>query len=426
MTLGQLKQSFQVRYINVVVLAAYSCGMPVPGNRTGLIACTAAALIANVIGHAIVLRTGNYVQLVYAMFWVDLFTVIPAIYFTGMAASPLVLVLLPILYTTYFIEFNKRRARVFGVACVAMWAMVYGLWVYRDTGAQIWSASRYPGFTAFVFGVQFISLAAAVHASTYLPDPLLQERDRQGLELERQHHRAELGVSLAMVVHELRNPLTSMGARLEIAQEHLRAANGNANPGMARAVEQLIDDQRRMSGMLENLLDYARDRRGVMVRVPVDLRDTLARALAFARLKHGKHRVHMTIAGPEAPRWTDGERDALFRVMVNLIDNAVTAEVAGRRLEIAVALSTAGGMHEITIRDNGCGMSAALAEQVFTPFVSERANGTGLGMPIAPRIVKEHGGTIDLTSVEGMGTAVRILLPVRQESPSVPGVSGPG
>lgn len=424
MTLTQLKQSFQVRYVNVAVLAAYSSGMTIPGYRTGMIVCTAAALITNVIGHLIAARTGQYQRMVYLMFWLDLLTVIPAIFFTGMASSPLVLVLLPILYTTYFIEFNKRYARIFGLVCLMLWASAYGLWVYRDVGAEAWSASKYPGYTTFVFGVQFISLAAAVHASTYLPDPLLQERDRQGLELERQHHRAELGVSLAMVVHELRNPLTAMGARLEIAREHLRAANGNAHPGMARAVDQLVDDQKRMRGMLDTLLDYARDRRGVPVREPVDLRETLNRALEFARLKHGKHKVHVTIAGPEAPRWTDGEWDALFRVLVNLIDNALTAEVPGRRLEIAVALSTVGDLHEITIRDNGCGMSAALAEQVFTPFVSERASGTGLGMPIARRIVKDHGGTIDLTSVEGMGTAVRIMLPVRPASPSPQGVPG--
>jgi signal transduction histidine kinase len=73
-------------------------------------------------------------------------------------------------------------------------------------------------------------------------------------------------------------------------------------------------------------------------------------------------------------------------------------------------------MVEVLIADNGCGIGDELMASLSRPFTSSKANGSGLGLPIARRIVEEHGGTLDMESAEGEGTVVRVKLPGLNES----------
>jgi signal transduction histidine kinase len=107
-----------------------------------------------------------------------------------------------------------------------------------------------------------------------------------------------------------------------------------------------------------------------------------------------------------------GERLRIREVLVNLIQNAVDAMPEGGLLHIWV--SENGDSHEhvrIHIRDTGLGIPESEVGKVFDPFYTTKPQGIGLGMAIAHKVIVGHGGSIDLTSVEGDGTTVTIELP---------------
>ena len=105
--------------------------------------------------------------------------------------------------------------------------------------------------------------------------------------------------------------------------------------------------------------------------------------------------------------------------MINLINNAVQA--AGERARVEVALMANGKGVLLEVRDNGPGLDPAHLEEIFTPFFTTKSGGTGLGLPVARRIIEEHGGSLDLLNGEDGGAIARVLLPpapaLQQELP---------
>lgn len=406
-----MRANIVARYVNILILAYFFRGGPMPGFREGLIILSLCTLSVNVLVHAYVSVTKNYRMAGYMLLGLDVATILPAIYFTGMVASPFIVLLPMSLFSTFFINRDAKVTVAFGLLAALGFVALATLWWRNAPNATVWNPRVFPGFTLFAFILQTISLLVATYQASFLPNPMLVELQRQEAILANQANAAELGVSLAMVVHELRNPLTSIGGRLELATENLRQGLEASPAAALRSVELATEDLKRMGRMLEDVLAYGRNRQGVTRTEPVDVREAVVRAVDFIRLKHGSHKARCTVGGVTGKLIVAGDRDALYQVVVNLLDNAVTSEAEGRRLKIGVTLSTVVGHHLMEIRDNGCGMSPELADRIFMPFVTSRPQGTGLGMPIVKRIVTDHGGTIDLESSVGVGTTVRLRLP---------------
>jgi len=424
MGLMQMRMNLVARYVNVLALIYFFHGGPLPGYREGLIALAMFTIAVSVGVQIYVGFTGNYRMAGYLLLGLDIVTILPAIYFTGMVASPIIVLLPMSLFSTFFIDRNARVTVMFGLFAVFGYVLLGWMWWHARPDSVAWNPRVFPGFTLFAFTVQTTALFVATYQASFLPNPMLVELTRQEAILDKQANAAELGVSMAMVVHELRTPLTSIGGRLELAQDRLAQGTADAPAYAARSVELAMEEVRRMGRMLEHVLAYGRDRRGVTKREPVDLAEAVDRAVEFVRLKHGRHKARCQVAGRPGPMLVSGDRDALYQVVVNLLNNAVTSEAEGRTLRIKVALETVDGTHEVRIRDNGCGMAPELADRIFTPFVSVRSHGTGLGMPIVQRMIADHDGKIELASTEGVGTTVTVRLPAL-ETESAPAVAGP-
>lgn len=408
----QMKMNVWARYINVFSVIFLFAGTPIPGRREGLIACALGVLAINFALHMYALVTHEYRRVSYALLCVDILTVLPAVYFTGMVASPFLVIIPVTLFSTFFINHDARMTVAFGFVCVLEYVLLFAWWWHTGANSTGWNPRVYPSYTMFVFVVQAVCMAIIAYQSGFLPNPLVVELQEKEVFLVQHSKSAELGLSLAMVVHELRNPLTSVGAGLEIAEAALLRQNGDVPESVMQSVTRGIREMERVRRMLENLMAFARDRQGATRREPTQLREVVDSAIEFIQLKYGKDRVKFSVSEQPDKLEVLGDRDTLYQVVVNLFNNAVTAEVEGRRLAIDVFMSTRESMNEILVRDNGCGMSPELAARIFSPFVTTRHTGTGLGMPIVVQIMKDHGGTIDLASIEGAGTTVRLLFPV--------------
>ncbi|HEY8472118.1 MAG TPA: HAMP domain-containing sensor histidine kinase [Natronosporangium sp.] len=218
--------------------------------------------------------------------------------------------------------------------------------------------------------------------------------------------RAKQRAFVADAAHELRSPLANMRTQLEVAQ-HL----GDRTDWPQVAADLLADTQR-LARLVDDLLLLARaDDARVRDRAvePVELGGVL-RAVAERCPPE-----LVTVVDCE-PAWTEGDPEALRRVVANLADNAVRH--ARSRVELAV--TTDGDQQLVTVTDDGPGIPQADRERVFDRFTrlddarARDAGGAGLGLAIVRELVRRHGGTVRLTDADGGGLRVEVRLPAAQ------------
>ena len=106
------------------------------------------------------------------------------------------------------------------------------------------------------------------------------------------------------------------------------------------------------------------------------------------------------------------DRDQWKQVFINLFQNSLQALRAGGSLFVQTSFDPGSQKARIIIADTGCGMSREVLDKVFTPFYTTKETGTGLGLSIVYRIVKNHGGDIEIESEPGKGTTFTISLPL--------------
>ena len=103
-------------------------------------------------------------------------------------------------------------------------------------------------------------------------------------------------------------------------------------------------------------------------------------------------------------------RDQLVQVFLNLILNAIDATDRDGKVELSI--SHAGGVVEVRVSDNGCGIASDQAGRLFSPYFTTKKHGTGLGLFVTRRLVNDHGGAVSFDSVPGEGTTFRVRLPL--------------
>jgi len=231
------------------------------------------------------------------------------------------------------------------------------------------------------------------------------ERERMRSRLTEAERLASVGELAAGVAHEIRNPLTAIVNATTLLDRGatLTADERTATTGAVRK------EARRLNGILTDFLRFARP--SEPKRVDGHLGDVVTHVAALA----GEHRagahslVLETRVDPDVPRFAF-DSNQLTQVLWNVSINAIEAMKGQGRLRIHVRRE--GNEAVIEVVDTGPGIPPDDLRRIFEPFYSKHSGGTGLGLPIARRIVGAHGGQIDVESVVGEGTRVLIRLPV--------------
>ena len=226
---------------------------------------------------------------------------------------------------------------------------------------------------------------------------------------------AALGEMAAGLAHEIRNPLGSIKASAQYLAETSEQPDDRAE-----FLGIIVDEVDRLNRVVGSFLDYARpahaDPEPIFVNSAVQL------TLQFLRPECDSANVslHVTM-DPDLPK-VRIDIEHLRQVLINLVQNAVQAMPNGG--DIHVETRTQDGFRpggeprrwvQISVRDTGPGIPAALLPNLFVPFVTTKQQGTGLGLAISQRIVSEAGGRIDVRSREGYGTTFTLLLPAARE-----------
>ncbi|MCS6861604.1 MAG: ATP-binding protein, partial [Abditibacteriales bacterium] len=216
---------------------------------------------------------------------------------------------------------------------------------------------------------------------------------------------ATVGEMAARVSHEIRNPLATIGG---FARSILRKPTDLER--VQRNTQIIADEVKRLEEFLTDMLDLARPPK-LSLR-PENLHDILDQACL---LSSGEMRSNAPIIIHKAydldlPLLYVDSR-SLLRAFLNVIRNGIQAMPEGGTLTIRTQLD--GNQVQITIADTGTGIPKHILPTIFTPFVSHRVRGSGLGLPIARQVIEEHGGRIEVESEEGKGTRFIFYLPIK-------------
>jgi signal transduction histidine kinase len=227
--------------------------------------------------------------------------------------------------------------------------------------------------------------------------------------LERQQKLATLGTLAAGIAHEIRNPLTSLKARLYTLEKHLQAV-----PAARKDTEIISAEISRMERIVQDVLSFAR---------PSDPKLETIAAEAVIREVYGLMSADLESRGLQLAVQSSPEfliradSGHLKQVLVNLVRNAAEAtEGAGTvTLRTRAARAPLGGRETeavfLEVADQGNGISPEVEKRLFDPFFSTKETGTGLGLPIAARIVETHGGVLQYQTRPGHGTTFGVVLP---------------
>ncbi len=225
----------------------------------------------------------------------------------------------------------------------------------------------------------------------------------------RQDRLAAVGRVAAGIAHEIRNPLASISGSVQVLR-----AEAKSDSMQTELMDIILRESDRLNRIITDYLTYARPR-------PVELTETDVRqplSETFALLRHSPetlpaHTLELDL--PDDPVMIPVDGDALKQVFSNLARNSLRAMPDGGRLHAALHQEKHGRI-SIVFTDEGRGMSPNQVERLFEPFSSSTTGGTGLGLSIVYQIVRDHSGTINVRSQEGVGTTITIELPNARET----------
>ena len=212
--------------------------------------------------------------------------------------------------------------------------------------------------------------------------------------------------------HELQTPLTILKGELEVALRTPRSAHAYQQT-MRSALEE-ID---RIAALVDGLMLLARADAGVlrMDQQPVELHELVQEVYDQAQILAARHHVDLQL-GPLAPVAVQGDPERLRRLLLNLTNNAIKYTPSGGRVTLSLQRCQDGAALQVS--DTGIGLTPEEQARVFQRFYRSDqarlldADGSGLGLCIARSIAEAHGGTIQLDSTPGVGSAFTVLLPL--------------
>jgi two-component system, sporulation sensor kinase E len=230
----------------------------------------------------------------------------------------------------------------------------------------------------------------------------------------------------AGVAHELGNPLNSLTIHLQLMERKLRKLKGKEAPQLLEMLSVAQGEIKRLDFIIGQFLAAIRPTQPQLQRTQVN--DLIQEAVTFLtpELEQGKVKVKLDLATslPATPLDAGQMKQAFY----NLIRNAAQAMPNGGTLTISSIFNDF--EMRLSFADSGKGISTSNMSNLFQPFFTTRKTGTGLGLLIIRRIIREHGGEIELESREKEGTTVNIYLPLGEKrvrylaSPPVEGEGG--
>lgn len=305
------------------------------------------------------------------------------------------------------------EARVMAVLAVpSLAASIFQVAVHARGGSLGWIFDLGPIPIALAAGWvllrRFARTATELSAQSAALAQRYEQLRRTQDALVRKEQLAAVGELSAVIAHEVRNPLAIL--KNAVSGLRQRALDVEDRRVLLGIVHEETD---RLARLVRDLLAYARPLSPV--RVPTRLRELVERAWSDPRLGRARGKAQLVIEIPDGVAVLVDREHASYAI-VNVLDNALAA--LGGQGEVHVRASTRSSVGRalvaLEIADEGPGMDAQVLDKAREPFFTTRPSGTGLGLAIVERVMRGHDGGLEIESVPGDGTRVRLVFPAHE------------
>lgn len=217
---------------------------------------------------------------------------------------------------------------------------------------------------------------------------------------------ASVGELAAAIAHDIKNPLAGISGAIQVFAEDFPSEDPRKG-----IIKEILQEIERLDRSIRDLLSYARPPEPNLVRTSII--PIIERVVRLASTQARKQNIDIEIEHPEDVREINVDPEQIQQVFLNIIINAMQSmSEGGGRLTITTAFNEETGMAEVSFADTGPGIPEATQKDIFKPFFTTKHTGTGLGLAISKNTVEKHGGTILVESRLGVGTTLRVLLPL--------------
>jgi two-component system sensor histidine kinase PilS (NtrC family) len=212
---------------------------------------------------------------------------------------------------------------------------------------------------------------------------------------------AAVGEMAAGIAHEMKNPLASMSGSIQLLKKGV-----DITPVANKLMDIVLRETDRLNALANDFLLFARPTSENIE--PVELSSAVGDTLELFR-KNGIWQNRITVTQDLAPQiWTEMDSKHAHQIMWNLLLNA--AEAIDGTGTVQVSSKATEDMVQVTVKDDGCGMSNETISRIFDPFFTTKTHGTGLGLSVVYRLLESYNGRMDVESRQGQGSTFTIYL----------------
>lgn len=226
---------------------------------------------------------------------------------------------------------------------------------------------------------------------------------------------AALGLMASSFAHEVNNPLTTINVYAEDLLDRMKGKDSSLDETeIEYYLKKIKDNAIRCKKITGNLLNFSR--KTSWSKSSIHIKDTIQDAISLVEYTVHKKNLSLEVEiDPTIPEFS-GDSLKLMQVLVNLLNNAIDSfEKEGT---IKITAKNANSSLHISVRDTGAGIPKEILSKIFDPFFTTKpvGKGTGLGLSVCYGIIQQFGGSIDISSEQGIGTTVEIVIPLQKEA----------
>lgn len=279
---------------------------------------------------------------------------------------------------------------------VAGWHLRLGLY-----GSDADFIRRQAIVQAATTGVAILLLVVMAYA---LVRTLRRSLDMQARENSERHLKS-LGTMVAVLAHEIRNPLSAMKGLTQLAQEDLSPEHS-----IQSQLRTVVSEAERLERLVTDLLDFARTKEPQISQFELSELLSELKAMLESRLQTSNVALHLPSA--ITPMQVRSDPAGLRQILLNVLMNAIDATPEGGTVELTAGRDESDKSIVIRVDDSGKGIGQNNPDELFQPFVTTKVRGTGLGLAVSKQIAEKLGGTLKLENLPGGGARCSITLPI--------------
>ncbi|MCX8034241.1 MAG: ATP-binding protein [Thermodesulfovibrio sp.] len=231
---------------------------------------------------------------------------------------------------------------------------------------------------------------------------LLQKRLREA------EHLAAIGQLSRTIAHEIRNPLNFINLSIDHIIEKLKRVNQNSEE-YTKLLQSMKQEIYRVNNLVTEYLEYTRPL--ILNRKPASIVEIIDEVISFIETTAEKESVNI-YKDYQVDFTLNVDIDLMKSCLLNIITNALYAMKHSEVKNLFIKTELAEDEFLLSITDTGSGVSEELLDKIFEPFFSTKKGGLGLGLPLAKKVIEEHGGRIEFSSTLGKGSEIKIYIPL--------------